>query len=389
MKMLPFDTLLLQSEIALFAVENSEAGEFLIAAAKRLAALELASSTKKLSGFQARQNTVFCAELRYKLHFWEAALRIVTGDEEGFSMLKSLAERVTGDTQADRRILSRIRAMLGDFDIEKSAPVGIGRREAMRLFALGTHKVVSLAKQELEDADTLLEVETMSLLDLQPQHETLMQIPHPGAALVAQNGNYNPVQISTAIEKLSDSQIATNMQMAAMFEQIKDVLGKMPVQSAAVAVEQKRRPFAFGGGFAFFDLATQLGSAEAVHFTGFFQCQWSPDILETTVLAGNLDPLARVGEGFVFMSDGIIIDATIGSYDPPEEFVAGTPEAEADAKRALTILIQVGIGQKLDCLIDGFGEGYASAAVKERKPRLRYNQIKLAMLITERDEELA
>ena len=192
-----------------------------------------------------------------------------------------------------------------------------------------------------------------------------------------------------ALEKLIESQTSSNQQIAKMFERMTELIEKMPVQSAEQNVEkQSKRPFAFGGGFAFFDLVTQLGNAEASKFTGYFQIQWSPEMVETSVLAGNLDPQAREGEGFIFVNEGIIIDATIKNYDPPEEFQAGMDGAEEDAKRSLVILIQVGVAQKLDCLPDGFGSGYPSMAVKGRKPRLKTNQFGLAVLIQERDEQL-
>lgn len=386
------ETFLLQSEIALFSSDTVEAANFLMAGATRLADTERDNRLKKLSAFEARQNAIFCAELRYKLHLWEATLRIATGDEEGFSLLRLLAEQVAGDAQADRRIPARIRALLGEFEIESGAPVGIGRSEAMRLFALGTHKVVRAAKEIVFDEENFLEIsDSPNLFDLQPVKPSAAPNTEMALAIPVQTGSQLSPQVSDAIEKIADSQVATNMQMSAMFEQLNRVLEKLPVQSATLATnEQKRRPFAFGGGFAFFDLVTQLGNAEQVHFTGFFQCQWSPDMIETSVLAGNLDPLARTGEGFIFMKEGTIIDATIGSYDAPEEFAAGvSPAAEADAKRSLTVMIQVGIGLKLDCTPDGFGEGYPSAAVKERAERLRYRQFPhLATLITEREEEL-
>lgn len=385
------DTYLLMAEISLYSLDTAAAGELVIKAGKRLAEMEQAEPGKRLSPFDSQQKTIYCAELRYKIHLWQAVLRIVSGDEQGFNLLRDLADDLSGDAKTDKRLLSRVRALLGDFDIEKDAPVGISRREAVRLFSLSTKNVVDSV--ELSNDDNLLELDILqsdSPANSSMQLQTEIAVTSPSQ--VPSSSNFVAVGTSAppvALDRFLESQTNSNEKMTVMFEKMTEMMEKMPVQSAEQNVEkQSKRPFAFGGGFAFFDLVTQLGNAEVVKFTGYFQVQWSPEMVETSILAGNLYPEAREGEGFIFMKDGIIIDATIKNYDPSEEFQAGMDGSEADAKRALTILIQVGLGQKLDCLPDGFGSGYPSMAVKGRQPRIKYNQWGLAGLITERDEQL-
>lgn len=378
------ETYLLMAEISLYSLDSQAVGEHLISAATRLSEMEQVETTTRLSAFDSQQKTIYCAELRYKIHLWRAVLRIVTGDEEGFTLLRDLADDLSNDTKADRRLLSRVRALLGDFDIEKDAPVGISRNEAMRLFALCSRNVVESI--ELNGEEDLLELDiTRSPQALNPNPHGVPQTEIAVASPVKMREESLPPVMNLFLEK----QTQTNTHMEKMFEQMTEILQKLPIQSAEQNMQKmNKRPFAFGGGFAFFDLVTQLGNAEASKFTGYFQVQWSPDMVESSVLAGNLDPLAREGEGFIFVKDGVIIDATIKNYDPPEDFQAGMDGAEADAKRSLTVMIQVGIGQKLDCLPDGFGSGYPSMAVKERKARLKFGQFQLAVLIQERDEEL-
>jgi hypothetical protein len=384
------DTLLLMVEVAFYSLDHAAAVELLIKAAKRLAILEQPDPTRRLSAFDTQQKTIYCAELRYKLHLWQAVLRIVSGDGDGFTLLRDLAEDLDRDTKSDRRLLARVRALLGDFDVDNDAPVGISRNEAMRLFALATRNVVGSV--QIPDDDELLELDLFE--PASAKVETGASHRQPEMALATPPAPVNALQLDAqqppvVIERFLESQAATNNQMAGLVGELKDLITKLPVLSAEQTVKpQIERPFAFGGGFAFFDLVTQLANAEIAKFTGYFQVQWSPEMVESTILAGNLDPLGRAGEGFIFMHEGLVIDATIKDYDPPEEFQAGMDGAEADAKRSLTILIQIGFGQKLDCLPDGFGKGYPSAAVKARKPRIRYTQFKIAVLIQERDEEL-
>lgn len=384
------DTYLLMAEVSLYSKDAAAAGEAVIKAGARLAEMERIAPNVRLSAFDSQQKTIYCAELRYKIHLWQAVLRIMSGDAQGFTLLRDLADDLSADAKTDKRLLARVRALLGDFDIEKDAPVGICRKEAVRLFALCASKIGN--SLEFVDDDNLLELDVFpDSQDGSPvrlQTEMAVSLSSQGPATLSHVPVGDPAA-PVVLDKFLESQTHQNQQLTKMFEQMTELMIKLPVQSAEQNVEkQSKRPFAFGGGFAFFDLVTQLGNAEMSKFTGYFQVQWSPEMVETSILAGNLDPQARAGEGFIFVNEGIIIDATIKNYDPPEEFQAGTDGAEADAKLSLTILIQVGVAQKLDCLPDGFGSGYPSMAVKGRKSRLRTNQFGLAVLIQERDEQL-
>lgn len=361
------ETFISEAEANVFARNLDKAVELLSAAVKRLADEEVKASGSKINSYELKKINARFSDLRYELHFWGAVVKIIGGDMSAYDTLGDLAAKLVDDSSADRRLLSRVRAVQGEFDINSQVPpLALGILEAMRLWRLVSEQTVEAAREELIAESSLSA----------PVGHNLAVSEFPTATV--------------ALHPSSPGQMPANLdeKFSLLIDKFSEVLDKLPLQSSAPVQKDTRRPFAFGGGFLFLDLCTLLSEAEDTGLTGFFLVQWNPDMIETTVLAGNISPLARAGEGFIFMREGVIIDACIGAYDPDPNFKSGTEHAEADAWNNLKILIQIGIRKKLDQEVDGFGEAYSSMAVKHRPSRLDFCPSMLFQLLQELDDDL-
>lgn len=364
------ETRLLEAEAALYTGDYTYAANALADAGDKLSSSEARFGTQKLSATESRKLLERSAELRYLLHFWSSLLRISLGDEEGYELLTALCVKLEKDVSFDRRIYGRVRAALGRFDVQDGLPPsGIGLREARRLYALGIREVFPA------DAET-------NSIGLPVFDSAIL----PDGALAVADPSGVAVIDSDISTKIINSHLQIETKMAQVLENMTDLMKQIPLRGQPTG---RSRPFAFGGGFEFLDLPTQIDHGFLTDFTGFLQAQWNPEMVETSILAGNLNPLARAGEGFVFMVDGKIVDVTIGEYDAPVEPVPGSKEAEEQALRNLRILIQIGMGIKLDTLPDGFGSGYPSMGVKGRAQRILVDKPGFNAVFAVLDEELS
>lgn len=394
------ETWLREAEVCLTLKQLEQAANCLEKGAQKISALEHQfRQNKGLTPNGQNQIRVRLRDLRNELHFFDAVLRVQAGDAQGLEMLNNLRLSLKSDGTADRRLYGRLRACGGDWDkATGKPPLGCNLPEALRLYALGQMPNNHFHSGESDELFVSFD-ETVDLLNLNEgfsDAEAMSVGEKNQFDFAAGDGNASALarQPPMAIEMAPAAPIAS-LDVSALtnaLANLTNVIASLPQQSPAPPTTAgggvRNRPFAFGGGFAHFDLVTQLGSAEQVNFTGFFEVQWSPELIETSVLTKRIDALARQGLGFVFMNDGEIIDATIGSFDPAEEFKAGTENAKADALRALTLMIQVGLTLGLDNPVEGFGAGYASAAVSLRESRIRLTQVHLASIITERERQL-
>ena len=380
------ETHLLEAEIALYRQEFESAGDSLGEAGKKLNQLENASKIRTSPG-EAKQNALRCNDLRCQLHFMGHLLRIVLGDAEGFELLIALYQRLESDRSIDRRLLARIRAVQGKFDLEnKIPPSGIGFSEARRLFALASREVFEKTAADFLDSEEIAEIGGVKTPPTPFGTQPLAVQTYPPLSV---NSNQT-VPSSPFNQDWAAGQLQFQTQITDLLERVTKVMEHLPVKTSVPVSDAGRRPFAFGGGFEFMSLPTQLKEAGEIRFTGFFQAQWSPEMIETSILAGNLNPAARCGEGFVFMIDGMIIDATLGTYDAPADTLPGTPEEVAEVRRVLRILMQIGLGIKLDNLPQGFGAGYPSMGVKARRKRVNYHPERdIFPIVVELDQELS
>ena len=372
------ETMLCEAEVAIYRGDFAAVSAFLTGAAQKLGQLESNLNPQKISSQDLRAAKVRHAELRYNIHFLAALLSITTGKTDGFDALRELSRQVSNDSAIDRRILTRIKAASGAYDLESDAPpFGISLKEAKRLFAVAVRNVVYA-----EVADT----------ELMPSASGSLSPVGTGSQSVAgfQSGENSNL---AAMQNLAASSLEIQSRVAEVLDKVSNILVQYPLQNAP-RISDKRRPFAFGGGFEFFALPAQLAEAmefdeDERKFTGFFQVQWSPEMVETSILAKNLDPAARAGEGFIFLVNGMIVDATIGSYDTPAHLNQEHPDWANDAHRALKIMVQIGMGMKLDHKSEGFGSAYPAMSVKERRARLQYNQASIVRIVAELDRELS
>lgn len=365
------ETHIIEGEANLFAGALENALNLFEIAINKIAAEESALNRRRVSAFEVKKYHARFSDLRFQLQFWGAVVKIIGGDKTAYETLDDILQKLQRDEHADQRLSSRIRAVLGQFDVDNGKPpVGIGLPEAARLWKLVSEPFIANSENFSAHQELSLNGTSVS------KSQTI-------APVGAFAGNMTPFTGNTSV--LPENRITEKFEM--FLDKFGTVLDKLSNQNTAPA-KDSRRPFAFGGGFKFVDLVTWLGEAENAKLTGFILVQWDPDLIETSVLAGNISQLARKGEGFIFMRDGVITDACIGSYDPETEFAAGTEGAEADAKNNLKILIQIGMEKKLDNSVEGFGEAYSSMAVKSRPVRYEYEPSMLMMLITEIDNEL-
>lgn len=303
-----------------------------------------------LGPFESNRLAVAASDLRHTLQMLDAVRRIRIGDPEtGFDLLSILEGRVKAEENPDRQVLARLHATNGEWNPGgESAPRGIGLEEARRLHALVTA----------------------------PEG-----VPLPGAGVVVEKpvgAAAHPPQAAPALPAADLPPGVAGDITAVFLEHLRRLSDA--TRPAAMLSDN----FAFGGSFASFDIASMLCNGEQIKLTGFIHAAWPPAQVETTILAGRLHEGARAGEGYIFLREGLVVDATLGDYNPPPDAAADSD----DARRSLVALLQIGLGIGLDLQPEGTARARISPGVGQRPSRLRVGSSAVMELITTREREL-
>jgi DNA-binding NtrC family response regulator len=341
------ETWALIAEIALEEGAQAVAGRALEKAAlkltrdeeERLAALGPGGAAVAAFDADFRRQEQQAAETRHYLRFLEAVWRIREGDESGYGRLEELRERIVEEGKPDAPMTARLLAARGEWheaDGGMQCHTGINVHEARRWHKLGTtppeaHQQRAEAVAATEDRGE--PAPTQDANEITATHR-------------GENENQADL-LGTAIARLVDQ-----------------------LEARAAARAQESSPssspfpdnFAIGGSFKDFDIFAQIGGAERARLTGYLKATWKGEALEEMIAQGHVHGAARTGSGYVFLREGLIVDATLG-----------TPEAAlsvAEARDALSTLLLIGIGAGTAASAEGQGRSYPDASVATRPLRL-------------------
>lgn len=342
------ETWALIAEIALVEGQTEEAWAALEKAAQkltcdeqaRLAALGPGGTALAAYDPEFRRLEQEATETGQYLRFLESMWRIQRGDEEGRQQLQDVRERIVEEEQPDAPMSARIVAALGEWattDEGAQPPPGINIQEARRWHRLGTTRVEPRA-----EVVSPVVSDRAATTDAVDDVRALEPAPSGGA-------HGAEMLFSGAIMRLVD-------------ELERRAAGRNTGGADAGTAAAFPDNFSIGGSFKDFDIFSLLSGAGRARLTGYVLATWRGDALEEMIRQGHIHEAARTGRGYIFLREGLIIDATLSS---PDE---GTPSA--DARQALTALILIGIGVGSAGLAEGQGRAYPDESVAQRQPRL-------------------
>ncbi len=394
------DTWMLLTEVALVDNCLDEARQHFECAVDRLARDEVAYTARlnkqgyaalRIATPESKRHALNVNDARNNLRFLDAIMHIANSQPSGFDMLSVLEERLHESEQIDCSLMARIQAASGAWDGGEQPPVGINVFEARRWQHLATSRALPSASFGDTPLDDLLGISTTTSDVVKAPADPLGINAIPETSVI----DGVPVQPSRSISPVEEAQVEAIHQLirsnasttSAMLDRLEQLsVSRAPAPSVPPPVPLSD-DFAYGGKFKDFDLVSMLCNAEQGKFTGYFHARWKPATIETTVMAGRLHPHARYGEGWVFLRDGLVIDATVGTHDPTLDALAD-PE---DAATMLVLLLQIGLGVGLDNDPDGAARGYRAASVAlrtARLPQISKNDSYLMGLVTNREKEL-
>ncbi len=332
------DTLLLQAEVALVAGATEDALKLLGDANRRMT---------ENAGTLSRAETVAANDRRDYLRLLQAVYccRIGSGAGE-MERLSALAERLEFTDDGNKVLLARCQAVTGQWaEVDSMPPAGINLIEARRWQSMSRpatpQAVVVMDSIEQSSGAT----SALAVTEQPPPSPVFIQ-PHLLDAYAAH---------------LRESVTSVASSMTAQFtEQLKLVVAQSNQSPGADG-------FVYGGKLPHIDIASVVVQAEMQRETGYICARWPAALVETTIQAGRLSPLARCGIGWIWMRDGDIIDATLCTEDAPPAEAADS----ASALAALTCLLQIGIGVCIDHTPEGEAMCYRDDRVRPRHARIQ------------------
>jgi hypothetical protein len=344
------ETWILHTEIALIEGKIEEAQTFLARAIAAHARDEDERARRRVrltTSAAQREQLQRVADTHQRLRFLEALCDLAAGDAAGFERLARLEHQLQSEADSNQTLLACVRAASGSWtDVSDDPPPGISLAEARRWQRTASANFTRSERDRNHEKD---EVET--------SEQARNSVAAPPA---------NTVENAT-VEALR--QLAASMM----------TFVERATQNQEPLINDK---IAYGGSFAHFDFVSMLCNAEATQLTGYFHVKWKPENLEPNFRAGRLDGRAAVGQGYVFLCDGRVIDATLGGQTPPAELA----DDERDARDALLIMLRIGLGIALLTEPEGFAQGIADASVRQRRQRIHFegkNENLLMSMITE------
>jgi hypothetical protein len=329
---LSLETLLLQAEVAMTVGAVTDAG----------ALLDKACSLAERGG--GKEDRYARADQRDQLRLLESLHVCRLGDQHhGLQLLDLLRERIELSGEGNRVIHARACAASGAWqDVDSAPPPGINISEARRYQAL-----VRTASADSPFADPVAPKGDVTLSPAQgardPISPPIFLPPHMLSEVAAAAASTVAARFGEAIDRI-----------------VAQVVSRHGLPDAATSGAL------YGGRFPHFDLASIIVQAELQRETGVVRVKWDPAHVETTVRSGRLSPLARCGVGFVWMRDGVIVDATLCTEEPPP----AESGDERGALEALTCMLQIGIGVGLDHAPSGHAFCYPDERARARVARI-------------------
>lgn len=356
------ETLLLQAEVLLGAGALEEAGKSLEAAQRRL------EGSGVPVGASSCAEALLASDCLNYLRLLEAVLTCRAGDvTRGRAMLFNAAEWLEFAPTRNQVLIARCQAASGEWvDVDSIPPPGINIFEARRWQQLARPA----------NPSTALAVD--------------VAVPPPSAAVTLPPSSplFLPAELLDAYAARYSQQLAGTVETVTtqFSEQLLRLVGLLTANAQAATGNGSL----YGGKFPHIDLASVIAQAELQRETGYILVNWNTALVETTIMARRLSPLARCGVGYVWLREGSIIDATLCAADPPPSEAAD----ERSAMGALTCLLQLGIGIGLDHAPDGQALCYSDERARTRAARIRVppgqnpSQSLMHALVVARETEL-
>jgi hypothetical protein len=358
------ETWLLLAEIALVFAAPDEAKNHLERAARLHAAAEeerLARisqqgyAARTLRTLTSRREAEQASDTRERIRFLEAVRLCAAGEVAGWEILSQMAYKLR-QPGSSRQLLTAALAVLEPEEGRKIP--GLNAYEAQRWH------LIALQRPLVNPA-----VFNETLLAPTPISE-LIPAPPPMAA--------SESAIIQALENTTSAQVAALETMTHL------VLAQM---DKLAAQNQTFDRATCAGSFAHLDLGTMLQHLLEVRLTGFVHLQWTPAAgVESAVSNNLLHPLARSGEGWVFLVGGKgVIDATLANFDPCPHSLDDTMEATKMLEGILQLALNIGLGG----LPEGYARFYPAPSVQARRQRLNLpDGPAIFSLVTEREKAL-
>lgn len=301
----------------------------------------LTSNSMSIAERAAGKNRI--NDCRNQIEFWDLIIRLRGGNAQAREMLCGLKLNIESDAKHDKRLVARVNAVLGDWLIEECIPpTGICAAEANRLVLLSapSSEIVELVPAERVELSQSQAFSEKSSLPSIGQTDTEIYI-----------------------KQLLANQLETSKQISELAQIARQSIETSPHTNAAEPVNQSR---SLAGGLDKIILPALLEVALTSNLTGYFDMSWSADDVESSVNANLISSRASVGQGFIFIQKGSVIDITLGTYEPPADL---KNDAE-DAEEAFEIMLQISMGSGLDTQPTGNVFFRHSPAVALRTPRV-------------------
>lgn len=151
--------------------------------------------------------------------------------------------------------------------------------------------------------------------------------------------------------------------------------------------------FVIGGALSDFNLFDQIEQASRSRLTGYFHITWNPAPFNEMIATGILDSTAALGQGWLFLRDGLLIDAIIGAPTWPSSSTEDLlPEALEGNKHArllqatlyIRTLLQVAVASMKteECAGQAYAYKTDDVAARDRVFDIRDNTQYLLEMIT-------
>lgn len=143
--------------------------------------------------------------------------------------------------------------------------------------------------------------------------------------------------------------------------------------------KQNNRVHDFAGSLKFIDLFLILDQAKSVQLTGFFEIEWDPKCLILDLKAKKVTDKITQGKGYIFIVNGIIVDASIGDFE--------TVNTEQQAIENLQLIIRIAFNISLDKDSNAVATFYESERIRNRPQAMQLDSSSIYHMIVELEEQ--
>lgn len=292
------------------------------------------------------------------------------------SSLQTLRQPMLSAESPNAAIISRINVLLGEWTPQRPLPpLGLTLAEATRW--------ADFAAPDRAQRFRLAVTTKQESVDLTPA------VSEPTAAPATSTDDSTEV-LQTLVEKLSlvfDRAFSINQRNHGT--ESETPAGNTPTGLTVMPAVG----FVIGGALSDFNLFEQIEQASRSRLTGYFHVTWNPSPFEEMIATGNLDTTAALGQGWLFLREGLLIDATLGEPTWPitstEDLSADTLQTRQAAKLQqatsyIRTLLQVAVASMKteECVGQAYAYKAADVAERERVFDIRDNTKYLLEMIT-------